>query len=120
MVHCSDGREILLVLLFPILSYFDDIDLLPHVPGGPTPILIVDGYQGRLDSKFIIYIDDKNHLWKVCFVVPHATMLWQLGGASEQNGKYKLINTRKRVMYCSGNMTITYQHLSNPLISFQS
>lgn len=53
-------------------------------------MLIVDGHQSRLDPKFIHYINDKDHEWKVCFGVPYATVLWQVGDASEQNGKFKI------------------------------
>jgi len=35
-------------ILVEILTYFNSIDLFPHVPGGPIPVLIVDGHQSRL------------------------------------------------------------------------
>ena len=77
-------------ILVEILKYFDKIDLFPRVPGGPIPMLIVDGHQSRLDPKFIDYINDDGHVWKVCLGVPYATVLWQVGDASEQNGKFKV------------------------------
>mmetsp|Transcript_19915 Transcript_19915/g.41711 ORF Transcript_19915/g.41711 Transcript_19915/m.41711 type:complete len:128 (+) Transcript_19915:150-533(+) len=46
--------------------FFDEIDLFPQVAGSPIPVLIVDGHQGRLDPGLIRYINNKNHLWKVC------------------------------------------------------
>ncbi len=36
-------------------------------------------------SKVCYYINDKNHLWKVCFGIQLATTLWQIGNASKQN-----------------------------------
>jgi hypothetical protein len=76
-------------ILVDILKYFDQIDLFPRVDGGPIPVLIVDGHQSRLDPKFVDYINDSGHKWKVCLGVPYATTLWQVGDASEQNGFVK-------------------------------
>ena len=53
-------------------------------------MLLVDGHQSRLDPKFINYINHNGHRWKVCLGVPYATTLWQVGDASEQNGKFKV------------------------------
>jgi hypothetical protein len=53
-------------------------------------MLIVDGHQSRLDPKFVVYINNKAHEWRVCLGVPYATVLWQVGDASEQNGKFKI------------------------------
>jgi hypothetical protein len=39
---------------------------------------------------FVEYINNDNHIWKVCLGVPYATILWQVGDASEQNGMVKL------------------------------
>ena len=53
-------------------------------------MLIVDGHQSCLDPRFVTYINDKTHEWRVCFGVPYATVLWQVRDASEQNGKFKI------------------------------
>ena len=53
-------------------------------------MLVLDGHQSRLDPLFIKYINDPGHEWRVCFGVPYATVLWQVGDASEQNGKFKI------------------------------
>ena len=89
LTFCSESGGITGDILVQILQYFDELDLFPRVPGGPIPFLIVDGHQTRLDPKFIKYINDKGHEWRVCFGVPYATVLWQVGDASEQNGKFK-------------------------------
>ena len=52
-------------------------------------MLLVDGHQSRLDPKFLTYINDQGHRWKVCLGVPYATSLWQVGESSEQNGTAK-------------------------------
>ena len=31
-------------ILVEILTYFDSIDLFPRLPGGPIPMLIIDGH----------------------------------------------------------------------------
>ena len=53
-------------------------------------MLIVDGHQSHLDPKFVDYINSKKHPCKVCLGVPYATILWQVGDALEQNGKFKI------------------------------
>jgi hypothetical protein len=53
-------------------------------------MLILDGHQSRLDPRFVSYINNKDHEWRVCLGVPYATVLWQVGDASEQNGKFKI------------------------------
>jgi hypothetical protein len=86
----SESSGITGKILVKILTYFDSIDLFPRVPGGPIPVLIVDGHQRCLVPVFVEYINDKGHTWKVCLGVPYATTLWQVGDASEKNGMVKL------------------------------
>lgn len=78
-------------ILVKILQHFDKIELFPRPNGadGPFPMVIVDGHQSRYDPGFVDYINDKEHRWKVCLGVPYATSLWQVGDASQQNGKFK-------------------------------
>ena len=65
-------------ILVKILEYFDKIELFPRYPGGPIQMLIVDGHQSRLNPRFVTYINNKTHEWRVCFGVPYATVLWQV------------------------------------------
>ncbi len=90
LAYTSKNGGITGEILVEILTYFDSIDPFPPVPGGPNPILIVDGHQSRLAPVFVEYINNKNNTWKVCLGVPYATTLWQVGDASEQNGIVKL------------------------------
>ena len=53
-------------------------------------MLIVNDHQSRLDPAFIDYINNERHQWKVCFSVPYATTIWQVGDASELNGNFKV------------------------------
>ena len=89
LTFASESGGITGEILVQILSYFDSIELFPRLPGGPIPMLVIDGHQSRLDPMFIHYINNPQHKWKVCFGVPYATVLWQVGDASEQNGKFK-------------------------------
>jgi hypothetical protein len=44
-----------------------------------TCFLIIDGRKRRLDPMLLTYINDDNHVWKVCLGVPYATSYWQVG-----------------------------------------
>jgi hypothetical protein len=90
LAYTSKSGGITREILVEILTYFDSIDLFPCVPGGPIPMLIVDGHQSCLAPVFVDYINNKKNTWKVCLGIPYATTLWQVGDASEQNGMVKL------------------------------
>ncbi len=90
LAYTSKSSGISGEILVEILTYFDSIDLFPHVPGRPIPMLIVDEHQSHLAPVFVEYINNKNNTWKVCLGISYATTLWQLGDASEQNGMVKL------------------------------
>ena len=97
LTYVSESGGITGEILVEILKYFDDIDLFPCIARDPIPVLIVDGYQSRLDPKFVEYINDEVNQWKVCLGVPYATTLWQVGNASEQNGMVKLEWFREKI-----------------------
>jgi hypothetical protein len=107
LTYTSESGGITGEILVEILTYFNSIDLFPRVPGGPVPVLIVDGHQSRLVPVFLEYINDKNHTWKVCLGVPYATTLWQVGDASEQNGMVKLEWYREK------RELLTWKYLNN-------
>jgi hypothetical protein len=90
LAYTSKSGGITEEVLVEILTYFDTIYLVPRVPGGLIPLLIVDRHQCRLPPVFVEYINDENNTWKVCLGVPYATTLWQVGDTSEQNGMVKL------------------------------
>jgi hypothetical protein len=90
LAYTSESGGITGEILVEILTYFDSIDLFLRVPGGPIPMLIVNGHQSHLAPVLVEYINDKNNTWKVCLGIPYATTLCQVGDASEQNGMVKL------------------------------
>ena len=90
LTFASESGGITGAILVKILEYFDTLQLFERYEGGPIPMLIVDGHQSRLDPRFVSYINNHDHEWRVCLGVPYATVLWQVGDASEQNGKFKI------------------------------
>ena len=51
--------------------------------------MLIDGHSSRLDPKFLTYINNCNHQWKVCLGVPYLTSLWQVGNSKEKKGTFK-------------------------------
>ena len=95
-------------ILIEILKYFVETDLFPRLPGGIIPALIVDGHQSRLDPKFVEYINDVGHHWKVCLGVPYAITLWQVGDASEKMEWLSRSGIVKNQNLCFGRMNTAY------------
>jgi hypothetical protein len=71
-------------------------------------VLILDGHESRLDVKFIAYINDPNHIWRVCLGVPYATSYWQVGDSAEQNGTFKVLwyKLKKKLVTFKSNRNI--------------
>jgi hypothetical protein len=97
----TEGGGISGKILVSILEILDELDVFPRVPGGPVPVLIIDGHESRLDPTFLIYINDDNHIWKVCLGVPYATSYWQVGDSAEQNGTFKVLWYREKAKLVS-------------------
>ena len=68
----------------------DSFDLLPRIPGGPLPFLLLDGHGSQLQLPFLRYTNDLDHPWIVCLGLPKGTVIWKVGDASEQNGCWKI------------------------------
>jgi hypothetical protein len=85
----TEGGEISGKILVTTLQILDELDVFPRVPGGPVSVLImIVGHKSQLDPMFLTYINDANHIWKVCLGVPYATSHWQVGDSAEQNGTF--------------------------------
>ena len=61
LTFSSKSGGITVKILVQILSYFDQKDLLPQIPGGPVSFLLLDGHNTSLDPLFIDYINDSGH-----------------------------------------------------------
>ena len=73
-----------------MLKWTDGFGVFPRVPGGPTPFLIRDDHDSRLEVPFLKYINSK----LVIFIgVSNSTSILQVRGSNEKNDTYK--------MYCS-------------------
>ena len=52
--------------------------------------LLLDGHESCLETPFLSYINDDEHLWSVCFGVLYGTALWQVGDSAQQNGAFNM------------------------------
>jgi hypothetical protein len=73
--------------------------------GGAVPFLIINGHKSQLDPKFLMYINDVGHVWKVCLDILYATNYWQVGDSSQQNRTFKVLWYRENENWCLSNMT---------------
>jgi hypothetical protein len=78
-------------LLVEILEHMDELQIFERKPGGPTPMIILDGHESRLGLPFLHYINNEDHKWFVSLGVPYATSYWQVGDSAEQNGMFKML-----------------------------
>ncbi len=53
LTFTSESGGITADILIKILKYFDVKEVFPRIPGGPIPMLLIDGHQSQLDPKFI-------------------------------------------------------------------
>ena len=58
--------------------------------------MLVDGHQSRFEVEFLQYINDQNHKWNVCIGIPYRTSLWHVGDSVQQNGRFKMLVTKKK------------------------
>ena len=87
-------------ILTDILRHLDQLQVFQEDRNnGYTPFLLLDGHQSRFELEFLRYINDSNTKWSVCIGVPYGTSLWQVGDSSQQNGKFKVLMTKKRGNY---------------------
>ena len=100
LTYASKSGGITGDILVAVLTEFDARDMFPR-RNGLMPALVVDGHQSRLDPAFVEYINNPAHRWKVCLGVPYATSLWQVGDASEQNGRAKTMWYREKARFTS-------------------
>jgi hypothetical protein len=71
----------------------DDLNLFDR-QDGINPFLLLDGHGSRFELPFLEYVTCKDHVWKVCIVVPYGTSYWQVGDSAGQNGCFKMALTK--------------------------
>ena len=85
IIESSGIRAYIIVSLLTVL---DELYVFPR-DSGIISFMLINGHSSRLDPKFLTYINNCNHQWKVCLGVPYATSLWQVGDSNEHNGTFK-------------------------------
>lgn len=101
MIRYSENGSITPDILRDILKTLDELNIFKEYRDkGVTPFLLVDGHQSRFHTKFLEYITNEEHPWKVSIGVPYGTSLWQVGDSYQQNGRYKvtLMKSKKLIM----------------------
>ena len=88
LVYASKSGGITAEILVEVLTELDLREVFPRVEGAIS-VLLIDVHQSRLNPKFLTYINNQGHHWKVCLDVPHATSLWQVDDSLEKNGAAK-------------------------------
>jgi len=93
----SPKASITTELLTEMLKYLDRLQVYDRTKC--EPFLLLDGHGSRMMLPFLDYINHPEHKWHVCFGVPYATHLWQVGDASSLNGVFKAELTRAKRNY---------------------
>ena len=94
--------------------------MFPHIKVGLVPVLIVDGHQSRIHPDFGKYVNNEAYLWRILFGVPYATVLWHVGNASEQNGKFKVkwYNIKLKCMQWKNKLNLPIAFSATNIIPF--
>ena len=99
-------------ILTDVLRHLDKLEVFhDDRKEGYTPFLLLDGHQSRFELEFLRYINDPDTKWSVCIGVPYGTSLWQVGDSSQQNGKFKVLITKKKRELFDERMKKFQQHL---------
>ena len=73
-----------------MMQWLDRYLQIPRHKGCPTPYILLDGHQSRLDIPFLSYVSSPEHRWNALIGIPNGTSLWQVGDSIEQNGCFKM------------------------------
>jgi hypothetical protein len=82
-------------ILVNCLQHMDKLELFPR-SDKLKPFVLLDGHSSRFDLQLVQYIRDQNHPWSVCLGLPYGTHLWQVGDSPQQNGNFKLYQSRAK------------------------
>ena len=98
-ICCSPRGGIISKLLAQMLQRMDQLNFFTRNQTGPVPFLLLYGHARRLQLKFLRYINNPEHIWRVCIGVTNATAHWQVGDSPGENGSWKMGTTEdKRVL----------------------
>ena len=73
-----------------LVNIFKELDRRKIVDrsDGVLPFVLLDGHQSRFSVEFLLYINNPNHKWVDCIILPYGTHLWQLADNKRINGIY--------------------------------
>ena len=87
-------------ILAASLKRLDDLGVYERTENGPTPMVLLDGHESRLQLPFLEYVNSKNAfnkpMWKACIGLPNGTAKWQVGDSKQQNGAWKISMTKNK------------------------
>ena len=92
-ICCSPKVGITSELLAQMLQRMDQFNLSLQTQTGPVPFLILDGHGSRLQLPFMRYINNPEHIWRVCIGLLNGIAHWQVGDSPEQNCSWKMATT---------------------------
>jgi hypothetical protein len=98
-VCTSPNASITSELLVDMLAAIDSYGIFTRSEDEGMPFLLCDGHHSRTRLPFLKYINDDDHLWKVCIGVPYATHMWQPHDSSELNGTFKTLLYKTKAAY---------------------
>lgn len=99
-------------ILTNIFRHLDELEVFKEDrEQGYTPFVLLDGHQSRFELEFLKYINDPDHRWNTCIGVPYGTSLWQVGDSQQQNGKFKMLLTKRKREMFEERMKSFNQHL---------
>ena len=111
-VACSEGGGMDGFILTSILKHLDNLGLYDKErKNGIMPFLLLDGHQSRFELDFLRYINNEQTKWNACIGVPYGTALWQVGDSLQQNGKFKILLTKKKRELFEKRLKTFQQHV---------
>jgi hypothetical protein len=93
MVETSPHGGITPAILTKCLTTIDSYEVFER-KDNLKPFLLLDGHNSRFNLKFVNYIRNEKTPWSVAFALPHGTHLWQVGDSPEQNGSFKIYESK--------------------------
>jgi hypothetical protein len=80
---------------------------------GINSFLLLNGHGSPFDLEFLEYITAENMIWHVEIGLPYDASYWQVGDSSEQNGRFKKVETNRKAVLTRGwgPKTVCYNNI---------
>ena len=102
--YVSESGGITADILVAVLTVLDELDVFPH-DSRINPFMIIDGHPPRLDPKFLTYINNCDHQWKVCLGYRMRCLFGRLAIAKNKTERSRASGTGLRRVYSSTRET---------------